>query len=407
MRSNTPLPICRPRFCRGFTLVELLVVITIIGILIALLLPAVQAAREAARRSQCVNNLKQIGLGLHLHAESKGFLPDGHYWKAGSDGNTDGDEATWITYLLPYVEQSGLAAAIDLSKGFGCGDNATVISTALPLFECPSADPVKFQRAWVSIPPGWARGSYAANNGIGPMRESTTDDLPLHRPAVTVGGTSFKNEGGVFYMNSQMPLANITDGLSNTAFVSEVSGASPDDERGTLHYPEGPLYQHNYTPNSNTPDGLEDGCCVSVPNAPCTVAFASWNPRVLTITAHGAFGRREPPVGRRARHVRRRFDRSEPVGGPVHAQSRRRRSSLHRLELRITLCAKSPVPFPPAAHLPRLHLGGAVGGDYHHWNPDCPVVAGGAGGARSGAKDAMHQQHETDRPGDPQLCRRP
>src|SRR5664280_2081305 len=84
----------------GFTLVELLTVITIIGILISLLLPAVQAAREAARRTQCGNNLKQLGLALQAHCEQNGFFPCGHFWSAQiGDG-----EATWIMYLLPLLD---------------------------------------------------------------------------------------------------------------------------------------------------------------------------------------------------------------------------------------------------------------------------------------------------------------
>ena len=91
---------------RGFTLVELLVVITIIGILIALLLPAVQAAREAARRSQCTNNMKQIGLAMHMHHDAKGYLPYGHKIPlAPYNNNQDLGESTWILPLLRYMEQ--------------------------------------------------------------------------------------------------------------------------------------------------------------------------------------------------------------------------------------------------------------------------------------------------------------
>ena len=99
----------RQRANRGFTLVELLVVITIIGILIALLLPAVQAAREAARRAQCTNHLKQIGVAVNLHAENFGFLPTGGcYWFSVGDpdlGSGPTQPGGWVYNILPYMEQ--------------------------------------------------------------------------------------------------------------------------------------------------------------------------------------------------------------------------------------------------------------------------------------------------------------
>jgi prepilin-type N-terminal cleavage/methylation domain-containing protein len=100
----------------AFTLVELLVVIAIIGILIALLLPAVQAAREAARRAQCTNNLKQIGVACHAHHGAKGYLPTGHFWPESNMGDQGGAEATWLTFLLNYVEQ-GAAPSTTPSTG--------------------------------------------------------------------------------------------------------------------------------------------------------------------------------------------------------------------------------------------------------------------------------------------------
>jgi prepilin-type N-terminal cleavage/methylation domain-containing protein len=274
----------------GFTLVELLVVVTIIGILIALLLPAVQAAREAARRMQCTNNLKQIGLGLHMHHEAKGHFPPGHFWnKAGSgwsgDGTSGGTEATWITFLLAYVEQKGLEEQADWNLPFGCaaetsGWNRTVTSASIPLFQCPSTDAVApvFNKSF-------ARGNYAANNGIGPMREGTYLDVPSKRHP---GKESYYSNSdlGVFYVNSNLTAANISDGLSNTAFVTEIIAVDGEDARGTLHYAEGVIYQCNFTPNSSASDSLRDGYCVSVPDAPCVDGgFAAYWERHLIITA--------------------------------------------------------------------------------------------------------------------------
>ena len=103
---------------RAFTLVELLVVITIIGILIALLLPAVQSAREAARRLQCTNNLKQLGLSFHLHHEQKGYLPNGHYYPVPPIPNNHGTGSSWFPHLLPYIEQQNLYDKIDWEAHF-------------------------------------------------------------------------------------------------------------------------------------------------------------------------------------------------------------------------------------------------------------------------------------------------
>jgi len=266
------------RMPHGFTLVELLVVITIIGILIALLLPAVQAAREAARRAQCLNNLKQIGLAMHMHHEQKGAFPPGWNWPVLNDsscGARDGAEATWITYLLPYIEQTALASQIDWKKSFGHASyppdypNLTITKQTLTLFQCPSgpkARPMVFSGVEC-----YARGSYAANNGLGPMVESYQ---PVgSRPA------------GVFYINSNLTAGEIRDGLSNTMFVSEIRLLMGNDFRGVLHYPEGPLYHYNYTPNSLTPDEIRSSFCDNQPEAPCTGAFSSWNPRRLTMTA--------------------------------------------------------------------------------------------------------------------------
>src|SRR5262245_57244629 len=105
----------------AFTLVELLVVIAIIGVLVALLLPAVQTARESARRGSCTNNLRQLGLGLHLHHDIYSRFPAGTVWEPGAGGNQKGSEATWLTHTLPYIEQDALYKTGDFNQGFGQG----------------------------------------------------------------------------------------------------------------------------------------------------------------------------------------------------------------------------------------------------------------------------------------------
>ena len=119
---------------RGFTLVELLVVIAIIGVLVALLLPAVQAAREASRRSQCQNNMKQIGLGIHNFHDAKKKLP----CERSADGGEHRANRRFV-YLLPYIERSDLWDLYDQSVNWSDPKNTPVTSKRVTVYECPSS----------------------------------------------------------------------------------------------------------------------------------------------------------------------------------------------------------------------------------------------------------------------------
>lgn len=189
----------------AFTLVELLVVIAIIGILVGLLLPAVQMAREAARRSQCLNNMKQIGLSLHNFELSKGGYPASMYWSG-----VVGDKANSVsvyTRLLPFVEQNALASVYTPTS-----NENQLISTGLPaqsvripLLVCPSEanDMIKLNADGT---PNAYPVNYAVNMGPWMIFDPTRQTIPQ----------------GSFYMNSQLRPADFTDGLSNTLMAAEV-----------------------------------------------------------------------------------------------------------------------------------------------------------------------------------------
>ena len=198
----------------AFTLIELLVVIAIIGILIALLVPAVQKVREAAARTQCQNNLKQIGLACHNFHDGRRFLPPG-YLSASPyfDGATDTSPGWgWATFILPYLEQENLYRSINLALPIEHPANAAAVQQVLPLFLCPSdqTPPSAFvvPNAFGS-PLVWAGpSSYAASCG---GDESETDAL---------------TGAGVFYRNSRTRMTDVTDGLSNTIFIGERAWAN-------------------------------------------------------------------------------------------------------------------------------------------------------------------------------------
>lgn len=248
----------------GFTLIELLVVIAIIAVLIGLLVPAVQKVREAAARMTCQNNLKQIGLATQTYHDAYQKLPPGYVY-GGSLGNS---EATWMYYILPYLEQESLYRTASLSATFGgVSQNSQVCRSMIPGYACPSDLPGDIALG------NWGKGNYAGNTGIGPMTSAfTTPNTSIAVP-------------GVFVVNTEIPISGITDGTSNTALASEVRKSPGDDFRGVSFYPEGPLYQHNRTPNTSIPDNFRSGLCKNIPQVPCTGSHSAFNDRSIIMSA--------------------------------------------------------------------------------------------------------------------------
>ncbi|MEW4565887.1 DUF1559 domain-containing protein [Bremerella sp. JC770] len=253
--KSHPLPSFRLKPCYptrpAFTLVELLVVIAIIGVLIALLLPAVQQAREAARRTECVNKMKQIGLSLHNFHDVHGRFPPGSLTRTGSRWSSP-EWPYFLHYVLPYLEQSAYHEELN---NYDNPMNWTVAPTdatwgplhdvPLECFHCPSATGERTK--------AFAGGlKLATTNYLGIFSglndgESFSDADPLQK--------------GLFSMtteNKARRMADVTDGLSNTMIVTEHIGGPAGDVRGVFCTARAGCQwlQARNTPNSSIPDEL-------------------------------------------------------------------------------------------------------------------------------------------------------
>ena len=184
----------------GLTLIELLVVIAVIGLLVGLLLPAVQAARSAARRISCDNNLKQLGLALHNYESALRRWPSGYVYKYGVDGNQAG--FGWGAMILPYMEQSSIYQTLDFKVPVFNLRNAVIREMHLASFLCPE-DGVSSTSFVEMGDEKYAMASYVASFGPPDLDERQ------------------EKRDGIFSRNSWTRLAEITDGLSNTIACGE------------------------------------------------------------------------------------------------------------------------------------------------------------------------------------------
>ena len=276
----------RKRELGGFTLVELLVVIAIIGVLVALLLPAIQAAREAARRSECTNNLKQLGLGMHNYHDTHGVFPPGKFgarlWCQSRDtGWTNVWRLGWLPAIYPFIEQGSLYEGF---VPYMRGEHGQVsIATwpdadvTIPTLFCPS-DP--------------GRGKNATPQWNDP---SVLLPRPFVNYVVCMGSTgsmvgsdqTATNLNGMFFTRSKISFPDLVDGSSNTLMTSEIKlFPRVTDWRGYAYNNFGVTtwFSTMHTPNSVASDRVWG--CINDPGAPCVSSGGSGNTWMSARSSH-------------------------------------------------------------------------------------------------------------------------
>ena len=264
----------RPR-C-GFTLVELLVVIAIIGVLVALLLPAVQAAREAANRMSCGNNMKQLGLALHNYQSAMKYFPPSYCIAPGAVSS--GNNASWSIHgrILPYVEQGNAFDRVDLSVAWDAQLATGVPTMRVEIFQCPSeANSVMRTKSGADF-------THPQNYGF------NFGTWFVYNPTNRQGGD------GAFYPNSKLSPASFTDGLSNTLAASEVKaftpyvrnatgpGATPPTDPAVIAALSG---DNKYGPDTNDCTGHTEWCDGCVHHSGITTTFTP-NTKVIKVVGN-------------------------------------------------------------------------------------------------------------------------
>ncbi len=254
----------------AFTLVELLVVIAIIGVLVALLLPAVQAAREAARRSSCSNNFKQLGIAIHNYHDTLNALPPGTMATQLNSSGSNPGSMSWMPHLLPFMEQGALYDKLQpyMSTRNSSGFPSIYMNTIIKTLVCPSDG---------NSPQDGKGAGHPADDSIPPdYNDGFVGNYLLCHGSQDLTVATSKDANGIFYYLSKTNLASITDGTSNTIMGSEVlvvPQVGKRDWRGRYYRADhnSSLFTTRYSPN---PKNFADQCRTcdagSPPYAPCT-----------------------------------------------------------------------------------------------------------------------------------------